>query len=77
MKIRKKSYLAKEEIGEIFQKHMISYMGDSVEQNEGSQNWWVYWVISDRFYVYSYASGLLISKALQIRLNKIQVYRKS
>ncbi len=69
-RFRKKSYLAKEEIGEIFQKHMISYMGDSVEQNEGSQNWWVYWShFRSFFYVYSYASGLLISKALQ---NKVK-----
>ncbi len=67
---RKKSYLAKEEIGEIFQKHMSSYMGDFVIQNEGSQNWWVYWShFRSFFYVYSYASGLLISKALQ---NKVK-----
>ncbi len=67
---RKKSYLAKEEIGEIFQKHMASYMGDFVQQNEGSQNWWVYWShFRNFFYVYSYSSGLLISKALQ---NKVK-----
>ena len=67
---RKKNYLAKEEIGEIFTKHMSSYMGDFVEQNEGSQNWWVYWShFRNFFYVYSYASGLLISKALQ---NKVK-----
>lgn len=63
---RKKGYLSKEEIGDIFSKHMAAYMGDSVEQSEGSENWWVYWShIRVFFYVYSYASGLLISKSLQ------------
>jgi len=63
---REKGYLSKEEIGEIFQKHMKFYMGDFVEQSEGSQNWWLYWSHIRRFfYVYSYASGLLISKSLQ------------
>ena len=63
---REKGYLSKEEIGEMFQKHMKFYMGDFVEQSEGSQNWWLYWDHIRRFfYVYSYASGLLISKSLQ------------
>ena len=45
---------------------MAAYMGDAVEQSEGSENWWVYWShIRYFFYVYSYASGLLISKSLQ------------
>jgi oligoendopeptidase F len=45
---------------------MADYMGDAVEQSEGSENWWVYWShIRQFFYVYSYASGLLISKSLQ------------
>ncbi|MCL5024271.1 MAG: M3 family oligoendopeptidase [Nitrospirae bacterium] len=63
---RQKGYLAKEEIGAIFRKHMAAYMGDFVEQSPGSENWWVYWGhIRHFFYVYSYASGLLISKSLQ------------
>jgi len=62
----KKGYLSKEEIGAIFQKHMEAYMGPSVDQPKEAQNWWVYWSHIRRFfYVYSYASGLLISKALQ------------
>ena len=45
---------------------MEAYMGDFVEQSPGSENWWVYWGHFRRFfYVYSYASGLLISKSLQ------------
>jgi oligoendopeptidase F len=63
---RQKGYLSKEDIGRLFRKHMASYMGDSVEQSPGSENWWVYWGhIRSFFYVYSYASGLLISKSLQ------------
>lgn len=63
---RKSGYLSKEEIGEKFQKHMKSYMGAAVEQSPGSENWWVGWHHFRRpFYVYSYSSGLLISKALQ------------
>ncbi|HLD51251.1 hypothetical protein A3K34_00955 [candidate division WWE3 bacterium RIFOXYC1_FULL_40_10] len=63
---RKTAYLPGDQIGKIFQKHMKSYMGDYVKQSEGSENWWVYWShIRNYFYVYSYASGLLISKAMQ------------
>ena len=63
---RQKGYLSKEELGALFRKHMEAYMGDAVEQSPGSENWWVYWShIRYFFYVYSYASGLLISKSLQ------------
>lgn len=63
---RKKGFLKKEEIGNIFQKHMKSYMGNAVIQSGGAENWWIYWShIRYFFYVYSYASGLLISKSLE------------
>jgi oligoendopeptidase F len=63
---REKGYLSHQEIGKIFQKHMSAYMGPGVEQSKGSENWWVYWShIRTFFYVYSYASGLLISKSMQ------------
>ncbi len=68
---RKAGYLSKGEIGKLFQKHLSAYMGEYVEQSKGSENWWVY--IShfrSFFYVYSYASGLLISKALQAMVKK-------
>jgi len=68
---REKGYLSKEGIGALFQKHMAAYMGDAVEQSPGSENWWVYWShIRYFFYVYSYASGLLISKSLQAAVKK-------
>lgn len=65
-KFREKGYLNKDEIGEIFTKHMKKYMGEFVLQSPGSENWWVYWSHIRRFfYNYSYSSGLLISKAMQ------------
>lgn len=63
---RRMGYLSNKEIGELFRTHMAAYMGDAVEQSRGAENWWVYWShIRSFFYVYSYASGLLISKSLQ------------
>lgn len=63
---RQSGYLSKETINKIFQEQMKAYMGPHVEQSPGSENWWVYWMhIRYFFYVYSYASGLLISKSLQ------------
>lgn len=63
---RKKMYLSADEIGKIFRQHMAAYMGKAVAQSPGSEKWWVYWShIRYFFYVYSYASGLLISKSLQ------------
>ncbi|KKT83689.1 MAG: Oligoendopeptidase, pepF/M3 family [candidate division WWE3 bacterium GW2011_GWC2_44_9] len=65
---RERGYLSKKEIGELFRKHMRAYMGSAVEQGRGSENWWVYWShIRSFFYVYSYTSGLLISKYFQKR----------
>jgi len=66
---RTEGYLSKEKIGQLFKKNMSAYMGPAISQDAGSENWWVYWShIRNHFYVYSYASGLLISKAMQ---NKI------
>ncbi|MFS8131214.1 MAG: M3 family oligoendopeptidase, partial [Candidatus Dojkabacteria bacterium] len=61
-----RGFLSKEEIGEIFKKNMEAYLGSSIDFETENNNWWVYWSHIRRFfYVYSYASGLLISKALQ------------
>ncbi len=68
---RKSGYLSKEQIGSIFKKHMSAYMGPFVKQSKGSENWWVYWGhFRYPFYVYTYASGLLISKYLQGRVKQ-------
>lgn len=68
---RKRGFLSADDIGKIFQKNMAAYMGPAVEQSPGAENWWIYWIhIRYFFYVYSYASGLLISKALQAQVAK-------
>jgi oligoendopeptidase F len=61
-----KRFLSKKELGAMFKKHMSNYMGPAVSQKKGGDLFWIYWShIRNHFYVYSYASGLLISKALQ------------
>ncbi|MCS7316961.1 MAG: M3 family oligoendopeptidase [Candidatus Dojkabacteria bacterium] len=68
---RKNGYLSKNEIGKLFKKHMQNYLGDYVVFDNDSENWWIYWShIRMYFYVYSYASGLLISKSFQHMLKK-------
>lgn len=68
---RETGYLSKDDIGKLFQKHMSAYMGKYVLQSEGSENWWVYWGhIRNFFYNYSYANGLLISKALYAKVKE-------
>lgn len=63
---REKGFLTKEYISDLFCKHMKAYLGDTVEEDQGMRNGWIYVSHFRRFfYVYSYASGLLISKALQ------------
>jgi len=63
---REKWYLSKEEIWKIFQENMYNYMWKFVEQSEWSENRRVYRShIRNFFYVYSYASWLIISKSLQ------------
>jgi len=67
---RKNKYLSKEEIGKIFKRNMKNYLGENVDCS-WCDNWWIYWShFRNRFYVYSYASGLLISKALQRKVRK-------
>ena len=66
---RTEGYLSYERIGAIFTKHMKAYMGPAVEQSVGSDNWWIYWGhFRSFFYVYSYASGIIISKAMQAKV---------
>lgn len=66
---RAKGYLAKEEIGKLWQTQMKRYLGPAVDLAKGSENWWVYWShFRQFFYVYTYASGLLIAKSLQAKV---------
>jgi len=67
---RDEGYLSKEKIGELFVKHMSEYLGEAVDM-ENAHLWWIYWShIRECFYVYSYASGLIISKAMQKKLRE-------
>lgn len=64
--LRNEGYLSKEAISDIFVRHMKSYLGDAVMVDNGAQYGWVYWGhFRTFFYVYSYASGSLISQGLQ------------
>ena len=68
---RAEGFLSSERIGKLFTYHMSAYMGASVEQSAGAENWWVYVNhFRSPFYVYSYASGLLIAKALARRVSE-------
>lgn len=61
-----KGYLSIDNISDIFTKEMNRYCGNAVEDDEHMKYGWLYWSHIRRFfYVYSYASGLLISKSLQ------------
>lgn len=63
---RKKSYLSKKTIGEIFLEHVSAYTGRFIHFPAGTENWWIHIPhFRDFFYVYSYVSGNLISKSLQ------------
>ncbi len=66
---RERGYLSSDEIGKVFSKHMKSYMGKAVLQNDGAPLWWMYWShLRSPFYVYSYASGLLLAKGMRALL---------
>lgn len=72
---RKFGYLSKAQIGEAFLKNMSHYLGKYVDLS-GFNNFWMYISHIRRFfYVYSYASGTLISKALQssVKENKNEI----
>lgn len=64
-KIREKGALSKEEIAELMNKHMSSYLGPICKLTPLDGYFFVNWSHIRRFfYVYSYAYGQLISKAL-------------
>jgi oligoendopeptidase F len=68
---RRKGYLSHKEISELFIKHMQAYLGDSVDVDDSMKYGWIYVSHFRRFfYVYTYASGLLISKYLQKRIRE-------
>ena len=63
--IRSKGYLSKEEMARIMQKHLRSYIGDAAEITEDDGYVFTSWAhLRYSFYVYTYAYGLLVSRAL-------------
>ena len=72
---REKGFLSTKDINQLFEKNMKAYIWNSVEFEKANQYWWVYRShIRNYFYVYSYASGLLISKSMQASVKKDKKY---
>lgn len=63
--VREKGYVPKEDIADLMNTHMQAYLGPAVELERSDGYFFVHWSHIRRFfYVYSYAYGQLISKAL-------------
>ena len=81
-RIRAEGAVPKEEIAELMNSHMKSYLGPVAELNDEDGYFFVAWSHIRRFfYVYSYAFGCLVSKALYRKykedpsyLEKIQAF---
>lgn len=68
---RQAGFLPIETIGKIFHQKMTDYLGPAVIFDGQHEKWWIHWSHFRRyFYVYSYASGLLIAKALRNKLRE-------
>ena len=69
---RTKGELAKEEIGEIWQKTRKEMFGKAVNIDKNSSNWWSYvpHFIHTPFYVYAYAFGELLTLSLYVKYKK-------
>jgi oligoendopeptidase F len=75
--IRDKGQVPKEDIAKLLSKHMKSYMGDSVDVTDDDGYGFVGWSHIRRFfYVYTYAYGQLISRALFENWKKDPSYEK-
>lgn len=70
-KIRADGYVPKEQIADLMNVHMGSYLGPTVKLERGDGYFFAHWSHIRRFfYVYSYAYGQLISSALHRHLAK-------
>ncbi|MCX6716613.1 MAG: M3 family oligoendopeptidase [Candidatus Taylorbacteria bacterium] len=76
--IRLKGSLQKEEMSKLMNKHMSSYLGPVVKMRESDGYFFVTWSHIRRFfYVYSYAFGGLVSRALYASYKKDKTFEKS
>ena len=72
---RTTGYVSAERIGELFRQQLDSYLGETFSGSHDAVNWWLYvGHFRSFFYVYSYASGLLISKALQAKVKQDRAF---
>jgi len=75
--IRSTGFVPKEKIAELHNKNMQAYLGDVFEFTPNDGYFFVAWSHIRRFfYVYSYAYGLLVSKALLRRYRKDKSFWK-
>jgi oligoendopeptidase F len=75
MTIREKGGMSKDDIKGLLNKHMSAYMGPAVKVKDEDGNFFVGWHHIRRFfYVYSYAFGQLISKALYAKYKEDKKY---
>ncbi|OHA20188.1 MAG: hypothetical protein A2836_00535 [Candidatus Taylorbacteria bacterium RIFCSPHIGHO2_01_FULL_45_63] len=73
--IRKKGSVSHEDIAALMNTHMKSYLGETVKLTPDDGYFFVHWSHLRRFfYVYSYAFGQLVSKALYGRLKKDKTF---
>ncbi len=69
--IRRDGYVPKERIADLMNTHMGAYLGPAIELERADGYFFVHWGHIRRFfYVYSYAYGQLISKALHHKLEE-------
>jgi oligoendopeptidase F len=76
--VRKNGYISKEELADLHNKNMKAYLGPVFKMNHDDGYSFVqWWHIRQFFYVYSYAYGQLVSKALLRRYKKDKGFIKS
>ncbi|MDO8590074.1 MAG: M3 family oligoendopeptidase [bacterium] len=75
--IRRDGQVSKENIAKLMSKHLKSYLGDAVEVTDDDGYFYVCWSHIRRFfYVYTYAYGRLISRALYEKWKADHTYAK-
>ncbi len=75
--VRTKGYISKEEIADIHNKNMSTYLGPVFKLDQNDGYFFVTWShIRNFFYVYTYAYGMLVSKALLRRYKKDPTFWK-
>lgn len=76
-KIRSEGYVTKDDMAKMMNKHMASYLGPKVKLNEEDGYYFVTWGhLRSHFYVYSYAYGSIISRAIYERVKREPAYLK-